>query len=215
MPNIYYNETFTSIAGNLARARMLETQFAGIEDGFDRIRDDLDVIETDITALQNAAFHDPLDVAGTANQINVSTNTAGARDVATASLSSTLQFPGTAAYSTGEPVGFMNIEQEAISEAYTTVLGDANRSKVHPASDTTARAWVLGNLAYRMGAAITFINEVGAGEITLTATGGNFLLLGTGTVTSITIAAGGGCTVIRIPGTNRWSVSGAGITGTA
>jgi hypothetical protein len=214
MPNIYYNETFTSIAGNLARARMLETQFAAIEDGFDRIRDDLDVIETNITDLQAAAFHDPLDVAGTANQINVSTNTAGARDVATVSLSSTLVLPGTAEYSTGEPVGFMNIEQATISSAYTTVLGDANRSKVHPASDTTARAWVLGNLSYRMGAAITFINEVGAGAITLTATSGNFLLLGTGTVSSITIAAGGGCTVIRIPGTNRWSVSGAGITGT-
>ncbi len=213
MPNIYYNETFTSIAGNLARARMLETQFAGIEDGFDRIRDDLDVIETNITALQTAGFHDPLDLAGTANQINVSTNTAGARDVATASLSSALVIPGTAEYSTGEPIGFMNIEQASVSAAYTTVLGDANRSKVHPGSDTTARAWAIANLAYRNGAAITFINEVGAGVITLTATGGNFLLAGTGTVTTITMAAASGCTVIKIPGTNRWFVSGAGITG--
>ena len=160
-----------------------------------------------------AMTKDPLTVLGTANQIDVATVTAGTPDVATASLSSTLQFPGTAAYSTGEPVGFMNIEQEAISAAYTTVLGDANRSKVHPAADTTARAWAIANLAYRMGAAITFINEVGAGVITLTATGGNFLLAGTGTVTTITMAAGSGCTVIKIPGTNRWFISGAGITG--
>ena len=213
MPNIYYNETFTQVAGNLARARTHETQYSGIEEGFDRIRDDLDVIETNITDLQTAAFHDPLDVAGTANQINVSTNTAGARDVATASLSSTLVLPGTAEYAGGEPIGFMNIEQASVSDAYTTVLGDANRSKVHPAADTTARAWAIANLAYRNGAALTFINEVGAGVITLTATGGNFLLAGTGTVTTITMAAASGCTAIKIPGTNRWFVSGAGITG--
>ena len=156
---------------------------------------------------------DSLSVVGTANEVTVTTVTAGSPDVATVRLSMTLVVPGTAAYSTGEPIGFMNIEQEAISAAYTTVLGDANRSKVHPAADTTARAWVLGNLAYRMGAAITFINEVGAGAITLTAASGNFLLAGTGTVTTITIAAGGGCTVIRIPGANRWFISGAGITG--
>lgn len=205
--NPYYQRAFNALAFTLARARQMVNEFALIQRGFDLIKDR-------IVELEATPFHDPLTVAGTANQINVSTVTTGNPDVATASLSSTLVLPGTAEYSTGEPVGFRNIEQAAISGAYTTVLGDANRSKVHPAADTTARAWVLDNLAYRMGAAITFINEVGAGVITLTATGGNFLMAGTGTRTSIAIAAGGACTVIRIPGTNRWLVSGSGITGT-
>ena len=212
--NPYYQRVFSALSGSLARARQVINEFALVQYGFDLIKDRVTLIETNVTVLQAAALHDPLDVVGTANQVNVSTNAAGVRDVATASLSSTLVLPGTAAYAAGEPVGFMNIEQESVSAAYTTVLGDANRSKLHPAADVTARAWVLGNLAYRMGAAITFINEAGAGVITLTATSGNFLMAGSGTKTSIDIAAGGACTVIRIPGTNRWLVSGAGITGT-
>lgn len=212
--NPYYQRAFNALAGTLARARQMVNEFALIQRGFDLIKDGIETITTRVEVVETAALHDPLSVVGTTNQINVSTVTTGSPDVATASLSSTLVLPGTAEYSTGEPVGFMNIEQAAVSAAYTTVLGDANRSKVHPAADTTARAWVLGNLAYRNGAAITFINEVGAGVITLTATSGNFLMAGEGTMTSIAIAAGGGCTVIRIPGTNRWFISGAGIEGT-
>jgi hypothetical protein len=204
--NPYYQRAFNALAGTLARARQMVNEFALVQRGFDLIKDR-------IITLEGATLHDPIDVIGTANQIDVATDDTGPTDVAQVAISSTLVLPGTAAYAGGEPLGFMNIEQEAISTNYTTVLGDANRSKVHPASDTTARAWVLGNVAYRMGAAITFINEVGAGAITLTAAGGSFLMLGSGTRATITIAAGGGCTVIRIPGTNRWSVGGSGITG--
>lgn len=204
--NIYYQRAFNSLAFTLSRARQMVNEFALIQRGFDLIKDKFVIVD--------AALHDALSVVGTTNQVNVVTVTTGSPDVATASISSTLVLPGTATYSGGEPLGFKNIELASVSAAYTTVLDDANRSKLHPAADTTARAWVLGNLAYREGAAITFINEVGAGVITLTAASGNFLMLGSGTKTSIAIAAGGGCTVIRIPGTNRWSVAGAGITGT-
>ncbi|MCA1545181.1 hypothetical protein I6F18_35580, partial [Bradyrhizobium sp. NBAIM32] len=60
---------------------------------------------------------DSLTVQGTANEVDVTTVTAGSPDTATVRLSLTLVIPGTAAYSTGEPVGFMNIEQATVSAA--------------------------------------------------------------------------------------------------
>jgi hypothetical protein len=84
--------------------------------------------------------------------------------------------------------------QNIQSSAYTTVLSDAGKSVLHPAADTTARSWTLdsnANVAYPVGTQIVFINQNGAGAITISITADTMRLAGSGTTGSRTLAANG------------------------
>lgn len=101
-----------------------------------------------------------------------------------------------------------------ISTAYTTVLGDANRVLVHPASDTSARTWTIdsyANVAYSTGTTLTFVNLTGAGTLTLALSSGqSFCLIATGgscNTTSRTLAAPGIATAMSISSTT-WVLTG-------
>ena len=100
------------------------------------------------------------------------------------------------------------------SGAYTTVLADANEIILHPSADTSVRTFTIdsnANVAYPVGTAITFINEHGAGVLTIAITSNAMYLSGAGTTGSRTLAANGIATAVKVA-TTEWIISGTGLT---
>lgn len=130
---------------------------------------------------------------------------------ATLSASRTLTLP-----EPGENVtlGYLNIPQNSQSTAYTLVATDAGKHILHPSADTTARTWTIpadSSVPYPIGTAITFINQNGAGVITIAITSDTMRLAGTGTTGNRTLAANGIATCIKVTST-EWIISGTGLT---
>ncbi len=106
------------------------------------------------------------------------------------------------------------IVQNSQSTAYTTVLSDAGKAIYHPAADVTARNFTIdsnGTVPYPVGTTITFINEHGAGVITIKITSDTMRLAGAGTTGDRTLAADGVATAYKMTSTT-WIISGAGLT---
>lgn len=101
------------------------------------------------------------------------------------------------------------------STSYTCVLGDANGCIYHPAADTTARTFTIpanGSVAYAIGTAITFDNDIGAGALTIAITTDTLVLVGAaGSTGSRTLATGGQATAIKVTAT-RWRINGTLLT---
>jgi len=109
---------------------------------------------------------------------------------------------------------YSNIVQNSQSAAYGLVLGDAQKHIFHPSADTTARVWTIpanASVAYPVGTAITFINQNGAGVITISITTDTMRLAGAGTTGSRTLAANGMATAVKVT-TTEWIISGTGLT---
>lgn len=106
------------------------------------------------------------------------------------------------------------IEQNSQSVAYTLVLADSGKHILHPSADTTARTFTIpanSSVAYPVGTAITFVNQNGAGVVTIAITTDTMRLAGAGTTGSRTLAANGVATALKITGT-EWIISGTGLT---
>lgn len=111
-------------------------------------------------------------------------------------------------------IGYREIPQNSQSGAYTCVLTDNGRHIFHPAADTTARTFTIpanSSVAFPVGTAITFINQNGAGVITIAITTDTMRLAGAGTTGNRTLAANGIATAIKITST-EWLISGTGLT---
>lgn len=111
-------------------------------------------------------------------------------------------------------IGYRNIPQNSQSGAYTLVLGDAGKHILHPSADTTARTFTIPSnaaVAYPIGTALTFINQSGAGVVTIAITTDTMRLAGAGTTGSRTLAANGIATAIKIAAT-EWIISGTGLS---
>ncbi|OJU03599.1 MAG: hypothetical protein BGN87_18520 [Rhizobiales bacterium 65-79] len=94
------------------------------------------------------------------------------------------------------------------------MLGDAQSQIFHPVGDTTARTWTIpanSSVAFPIGTAITFVNENGAGVITIAITTDTMRLAGAGTTGSRTLAANGVATALKVTSTS-WIISGVGLT---
>jgi hypothetical protein len=129
---------------------------------------------------------------------------------------STLNFGvgGTLTGSSNAAVFYDNVPQNSKSAAYTTALADAQKHIFHPAADTTARTWTIdsnANVAYPIGTAITFVNQNGAGIITIAITADTMRLAGIGTTGSRTLGANGLATALKVTST-EWIISGTGLT---
>ena len=110
--------------------------------------------------------------------------------------------------------GSSGIPQVSKSTAYTTILTDANKHIYHPSADTTARIWTIdsnANVAYDIGTAITFVNDVSSGALTIAITSDTLVYATDGTTGSRTIAAEGVATALKVTAT-RWIISGVGLT---
>lgn len=106
------------------------------------------------------------------------------------------------------------IAQNSQSTAYTLVLADGNRHILHPSADTSARTFTIpanASVAYPTGTAITFVNQSGAGVLTIAITTDTMRLAGAGTTGSRTLAANGIATALKLTST-EWIISGTGLT---
>jgi len=106
------------------------------------------------------------------------------------------------------------ITQNSQSTAYTTVLADAEKHILHPSSDTTARTFTIdsnANVAYPIGTTITFVNQNGAGVVTIAVTSDTMRLAGAGTTGNRTLAANGIATALKLTST-EWIINGTGLT---
>jgi hypothetical protein len=111
-------------------------------------------------------------------------------------------------------VGFRTIPQNSKSAAYTLVLADSGKHILHPSADTTARTFTIpanSSVAFPIGTAVTFINQNGAGVVTIAITTDTMRLSPAGTTGSRTLAANGIATAIKITST-EWIISGTGLT---
>lgn len=110
--------------------------------------------------------------------------------------------------------GPSTIPQNSKSINYTLVAGDAGEQIYHPPTDTTPRTWTIPSNAavgYPIGTAITFVNDLGAGTITIAINADTLILAGVGSVGSRTLAAAGEATALKID-TTRWMISGPGLS---
>jgi hypothetical protein len=104
------------------------------------------------------------------------------------------------------------IRQNSQSAAYTTVLTDGGKHIYHPSTDNNARTFTIdsnANVAYPIGTAITFVNEINT--VTIAITSDTLVLAGTGSTGSRTLAANGIATALKVTST-RWVISGTGLT---
>ena len=111
-------------------------------------------------------------------------------------------------------VGYLNIPQNSQSAAYTLVAADSGKHILHPSADTTARTFTIpanSSVPYAVGTAITFVNQNGAGVVTIAINTDTMRLAGAGTTGSRTLAANGIATAIKVTST-EWIISGTGLT---
>lgn len=111
-------------------------------------------------------------------------------------------------------VAASEILQNSKSAAYTLVLADSAKHILHPSADTTARTFTIpanSSVAYPIGTALTFVNQNGAGVLTIAITTDTMRLAGAGTTGSRTLAANGIATAIKLTST-EWIISGVGLT---
>lgn len=111
-------------------------------------------------------------------------------------------------------VGFLTIPQNSQSAAYGLVLSDSGKHIFHPSADTTPRTFTIpanSSVAYPIGTAINFVNQNGAGTLTIAITTDTMRLAGQGTTGSRTLGANGVATAIKVTST-EWIISGANLT---
>ena len=113
-----------------------------------------------------------------------------------------------------DAVGFRNTPINSQSTAYTLVLTDAGKTILHPSADTTARTFTIpanSSVTYPLGTVLTFVNQNGAGVVTIAITSDTMRLAGAGTTGSRTLAANGVATCVKLTST-EWIISGNGLT---
>jgi hypothetical protein len=104
------------------------------------------------------------------------------------------------------------IPQNSQTAAYTTVLADSGKHIYHPSSDNNARTFTIAanaSVAYVVGTAITFVNEINT--VTIAINSDTLTLAGAGTTGSRTLAANGMATALKVAST-KWVISGTGLT---
>ena len=109
-------------------------------------------------------------------------------------------------------LGLETIPQNSQSAAYTTVLADAGKHILHPTADNNARTFTIdsnANVAYVIGTAITFVNQINT--VTIAITSDTLTLSPGGTTGSRTLAAAGIATALKVSATG-WVISGTGLT---
>lgn len=109
---------------------------------------------------------------------------------------------------------YLNMPQNSQSAAYTTVAWDSGKHILHPTADTTARTFTIdsnANVAYPIGTALTFVNQDGAGVVTIAITSDTMRLAWAGTTWSRTLAANGVATAIKIA-SKEWIIDGVWLT---
>lgn len=131
----------------------------------------------------------------------------------TVAANTVLSLPNGAATS-GQSLGYLDIPQNSQSANYTLVLTDSGKHIYHPSSDTTPRTFTIpanASVAFPIGTAIGFVNDTGAGAVTIAITSDTLIAAGTGSTGSRTLAASSIATAIKITATS-WMITGTILT---
>lgn len=107
-----------------------------------------------------------------------------------------------------------SIPQNSQSAAYILQLSDAGKHILHPSADVTARTFTIpanATVAFPIGTAVTFVNQNGAGAVTIAITADTMRLAGAGSIGNRTLAANGIATALKISAT-EWIISGTGLS---
>ena len=114
----------------------------------------------------------------------------------------------------GFPIGYKTVPQNSQSANYTLTASDSAKHIYHPTADVTARTWTIpanASVAYPIGTELTFVNDNGAGSITIAITSDTMRLAGPGTTGSRTLAPNGVATALKITATS-WIINGTGLS---
>lgn len=161
--------------------------------------------------------------ATTVNKVTLTAPATGSTltiaDGKTLTASNTLTLAGTDGTTMTLPpasasLGYLGLPQNSQSAPYTLVIGDAGKSILHPSADTTARTFTIpanSSVAFPVGTAVTFVNEVSAGVMTIAITTDTMRLSPAGTTGSRSLAANGVATALKVT-TTEWLISGSGLT---
>lgn len=143
--------------------------------------------------------------------------TIGSTAIAVGAFSSTLaglsSLSSTSISVDGLDVGTKIIPQNTKSTNYTAILSDSGKQIFHPAADTTARTFTIpanDTVSYPIGTALTFINQYGAGVVTIAITTDILRMAGSSSVGNKTLSANGIATAIKVTAT-EWLISGTGL----
>lgn len=104
------------------------------------------------------------------------------------------------------------VRQNSQTAAYGLVLTDGGKHIYHPSSDNNARTFTIpanASVAFPIGTAITFVNEINT--VTIAITSDTLTLMGAGSTGSRTLAANGIATALKVAST-KWVISGTGLT---
>ena len=109
-------------------------------------------------------------------------------------------------------VGYLTIPQNSQNGAYNVVLADTGRHLYHPVGQAAATYTIPANsnVAFAVGAALTFIN-LSANAVTVAVTTDTIYLSSAGTTGNRTLAQYGIATAVKITSTS-WIISGSGLT---
>jgi hypothetical protein len=109
-------------------------------------------------------------------------------------------------------VGYLSIPQNSQNASYNVVLADSGRHLYHPTGQAAATYTIPANsnVAFGLGAAITFIN-MSANAVTISVTTDTMYLSSAGTTGNRTLAQYGIATAVKMTSTT-WIISGNGLT---
>jgi len=124
--------------------------------------------------------------------------------------------PSTGTFTTlSDTIGDVRIvPQNSQSIDYTLVVTDSGKQLLHPGSDATPRTFTIPSnvsVPWSLGTAITFVNQQGAGNLSIAINSDTMRWAPTGSTGTRTLTANGVATVLKI-GSTDWLISGAGLT---
>ena len=109
-------------------------------------------------------------------------------------------------------IGYVDMPQVIQNSQAGPGLTDVGKHWFHTDSGTVTYA-IDSAIDFPIGSVLTFINDTGAGDITITVTGASLVLAGTGLVSSLSVklAADGIATAIKTTA-SKWLINGVGLT---
>ncbi len=113
-------------------------------------------------------------------------------------------------------VGYLDVPQNVQNSTYATVMSDRGKHIYHGSASAHTHTINDATVNYPVGSALTFINQVGGGVLTiaLQTTAANLIWANGGSTGNRSLAAAGMATAVKIiagsPGT--WLISGMGLS---
>lgn len=184
----------------------------------DRIATGADVVTSNasVSAAQLAASNAAISQSNAA--LSATSASLSAVEAAASAAAVTSIIAGDGLIRTGDTfsvdLGYVNgVPQNSQSSDYTAVLSDAGKHLFHPAADTAARTYTIpanASVAFEVGTELTFVNQQGAGLVTIDINADTLRAESDGAAGSFTLAANKIAKVLKIAPT-EWMLSGSAL----